>query len=393
MAALALFIILFLASKIEGKTIIVDVSGNGDFSDLQEAINFASEGDKIIIISGEYGSITINKSISIEGKSIIVGSILIEANNVSISGLIIKDCYYAIKIKGDYNIVRNCSIFNNSHGIAIQGDNNQVLFNKIFRNGYEGIDLEYANYNKIKGNEIYRNAWGIYMEKSHNNMVSQNSIRRNGEGIVIQGGKNNVVKMNNITYNQNKGMHLCCHSEENLIFQNNFIGNKDNVYCYGGVNYWDFGSIGNYWDDYNGSGAYKIYGENMDEYPANEPFNINTQLSYKIYILYPKEGEKVKKEIIIRGIAEQERKVEIKVDDGEWKEAYGVLIWYAKIDTTNLSNGEHIIYARCGNATTFCHIYVDNEKETPAFSLLFLLLAIIFILTIFPRVKFDRRAR
>ena len=386
---ITIFIVLLLAFafKVEGKIIVVDSSGNGDYEDLQKAINECSEGDKIVVMAGEYGSVVINKSISMEGENATLYGIEINANNVSISGFIIKDGYYAIDIAGNNNVIENCTIFNNSHGINIKGDGNKIIHNKIFRNSYEGINLDYADDNEIKGNEIYRNAWGIYMEKSNNNIIYMNIIKNNHEGIVIQGGKGNIVRMNNITGNEYKGIHLCCKSEKNHIFNNNFIGNKNNAYCYGGINYWDNDGVGNYWDDYDGKGEYEISSGNVDEFPAEKPFAINISHSYRIYILSPQPGEKIKGKIVVRGIAEKEAKVEIKIDDGEWKKASGTLLWYAEIDTTELPNGEHTIYARCGNATTSCTIYVENEKGMPSFTFIAFFAAFIIIFLSHKRFK------
>ena len=385
--AILLAIILLFAFKAGAKTIIVDASGGGDYENLQEAIDACSEGDKIIVMAGEYGNVVINKSISIEARNATLNGVEIKADNVSLSGFIIKDGYYAVEIDGNNNIIENCTIFNNSHGINIKGDKNKILHNKIFRNNYEGINLDYANGNEIKGNEIYRNSWGIYMEKSHKNLIYMNIVGKNHEGIVIQGGKENVVRMNNITDNEYKGIHLCCRSEKNYIFHNNFIKNKNNAYCYGGINYWDDGSVGNYWDDYDGGGGYEVSSENVDRFPADKPFAINISHSYRIYILSPQSGEKVKGKIVVRGVAEKDARVEIKIDDGEWKEANGRLLWYAEIDTTELSNGEHIIYARCGNATASCYIYVENEKGIPSFTFMLLLISFLIMLSCHKRFK------
>ena len=48
------------------KTYIVDISGGGDFTSIQEAIDNASSGDTIYVWEGEYfENIVVNKSISL----------------------------------------------------------------------------------------------------------------------------------------------------------------------------------------------------------------------------------------------------------------------------------------------------------------------------------------
>ena len=89
--------------------------------------------------------------------------------------------------------------------------------------------------------------------------------------------------------------------------------------------------------------------------------------------------------------------VEIKIDAGGWKTAMGTTTWTFTWDTTSVSNGDHIIYARSYDGSDYSNtemvlIIVDNvyeannEKDTVdqtdeegGFSPLMLFIILIFI--------------
>lgn len=349
-------------------------SGPNNYTALQDAINASSPGDRIIVFAGTYGRVTVNISLlTMEGRGAIIGGIQINANSVTLDGFIIKNRYRAVTIDGNYNEIKNCTIFNSSYGIKIsgyydkisrtlKGTHNKIHQNKIFNNGYYGIWIDHGEQNEILQNEIYRNEIGIYLQKSHEHLMAYNTIRNNNIGVKIQGGENNTVKRNNITDNSGKGIYFCCHSHTNTIYENNFIENELHAYCYSGENLWDFGGRGNYWDDYDGKGVYVIYGENIDHHPSSIPYDVN-QPSYELYITAPKENEEISGTYTVSGISEKEGKVEVKIDDGPWRDAYGAFAWNLEIDTTVLSNGEHTIYARCGSLASSVTVYVNNTEN------------------------------
>ncbi len=357
-------------------------SGPNNYTELQDAINASVSGEKIIVFAGTYGGATVNVSLLyLEGRGAITGAIKINANSVTLDGFIIKDSYHAVTIDGNYNEIKNCNILNSSYGIKIngyydkishtlKGTHNKIHQNKIFNNGYYGIWIDHGENNDITQNEIYRNEIGIYLQKSHEHLVAYNTIRNNDIGVKIQGGENNMVKRNSIVDNDKRGIYFCCHSHNNTVYENNFIGNDLHAYCYSGENLWDFGGHGNYWDDYDGGGVYVIYGENIDHHPSSTPYDVS-EPSYEIYITAPKKNEEISGKYTVMGLSEKEGKVEIKIDDGPWMEAYGTFSWSVEIDTTALSNGEHTIYARCGSSSSSVAVYVnnaENEQNTPSFT-------------------------
>ena len=67
---IALFVILLIMDQnVEAKTVTVDDDGGEDFTNIQDAIDFADEGDIVFVYSGTYyENVIINKSINLEGE-------------------------------------------------------------------------------------------------------------------------------------------------------------------------------------------------------------------------------------------------------------------------------------------------------------------------------------
>ena len=365
--------------SISGTVLYVGGSGGNNYTTLREAVNHSMDGDTIIIFHGVYEGATIKKSVTVIGRNAIITSgVFIKTNNVILENLLIKDCHTAIKIYGDNNTVKNCTILNNSYGINVEGNFNNILSNKIFKNYQYGIHLDYAHGNMIESNEIYRNKWGVYMMNSRENLLLKNVIKNNEIGIKLQKSQNNIIKLNNITKNRDNGVYMCCYSMNNLIYMNNFIENGYNAYVVGGGNKWDNGKNGNYWDDYDGGTNYSINKKNIDYHPSSSFYFINGSTP-KVYILQPEENEVVRGEIMVKGISESENGVKIKVDNGIWEKANGTFLWYWMLDTEKMKNGEHTIYVKCGNVVEERHIVVENRK-TPSFSFLMFILSFLVYL-------------
>lgn len=345
---------------------------------IQDAINASMSGDKIVILSGVYKGFSVDKTLYIEGRdTIIEGEIKILANNVSVENLVIKDALYGIEIKSSGNAIRNCSIVNCSNGLHIEGNENEIVGNKIFKNKYYAIWVDYSHNNKIISNQIYANGHGMYAQHATNCYIAQNIIENNeASGIRLQTCANVTVKNNEIR-NNGKGIYLCCRSENNLIYQNNFIDNKYNAYCSNvGENKWSYNGKGNYWSDCFGK-IYEIGEKNVDECPAKKPWSINICQENKIYITYPVNGSKIKENTVVRGVYEGNETVMYKIDNGSWEKAYGKYIWSFYLNISKLNEGKHTIFVKAGNATDSINIYVEKEREkkSPAFELIFLLLA------------------
>lgn len=292
--------------KNSDKKLITIQGKNQTYLTINEALNDAIKNDIILIAAGTYEeSLTINKTISLIGENknitIISGNktgdvISIIADNVNISGFTIinsgsmsyGDIDAGIDVRSNYNTISHCNILSNeNYGIYLRTNtkNNEIKFNMINNNTY-GIYLNYAKGNIIKSNNISQNEeYGIYFgSQSNDNNISNNVFYENKYAIRIKGSQNNVLTKNYIMNNPN-GLYFCCGASYNYVYKNAFINNTNwhvNDYL---QNYFDNGSIGNYWDDYtgldeNGDGIgdtpYKILnGNNKDNYPIIDKKSID----------------------------------------------------------------------------------------------------------------------
>lgn len=261
-----------LPSNYQVRTIYVDDNSNKDYKTIKEAIYNAMPGDTIYVYNGTYSeNFTINKSINLIGenkeKTIIQRSnniydnylIKITADNVKISGFNIEDDSYK-KIKNNTNIPI-ITLFNDSIGILIESDNNEINNNTISNWGNGILISQSQNIVILNNNITYNYISSIYIKNSSKNIITNNNIKNNKIGIIF-----NVNSTNNVLYHNNflNSTYHHIYSESNNIFYNETV------------------KQGNYYDDYNGTDKnndgigdkpYNIYGgKNIDLYPLMNPY-------------------------------------------------------------------------------------------------------------------------
>jgi parallel beta-helix repeat protein len=298
MLTLLMISTLFLAFNVQPArssptTIIVP----DDYPTIQAAINNASAGDTIFVRAGTYDcNIRIDKPLTLKGENnqnttlrlhgggdFNVG-FYVNASGVTISGFHLTSDY-AMLIMVDERAVTadNCVIKDNvleEYGtdalvlFGSQGD--EVVGNVISSQGGSCMYLVSSSNCLLMNNSLSGSEWvGIMLDySSNNNTVSNNFITNQIDstgltfGAITLGATSsgNTVTGNTLV-NNDYGVSCGQYTENNVIYHNNFVGNKqqanDWLINMPRTNFWDNGypSGGNYWSDYRGndsfSGAYQ----------------------------------------------------------------------------------------------------------------------------------------
>lgn len=211
-------------------------------SNLQAAIDAASPGDTLLVAAGVYDRITIQKSLNLVGSGAVIRAgnrdacVNIDADNVRISGFLVRDGFYGIKL----NYVKGCLVSNNtviycaqpgiallfSDGNTITGNN--ASFNGIVGEGWYGIYLSNSNDNLISDNVAYGNgAYGINLFPScRNNTIRGNVLQGNMYGLyMFTDCAENLIEKNDLSRNTNSGLDLRINCTGNLILNNTMEGN------------------------------------------------------------------------------------------------------------------------------------------------------------------------
>lgn len=264
----------------KSRIIYVDDDGDVDFMHIQDAIENASNGDRIFVHNGTYYErLIINKSINLIGasreKTIIIYNSSNESSEIDIIRINTNEC----RIEKFKIIGPNDS--SETIGINIDSSDNNIS-NNIIHGTYRGVIIgRDARNNNVSRNSFYNNTYGIFVYVSYDNNIFTNNISNNFNGIRMVNSENNMVFNNNIRLNQ-QGILTCCGSGNNYIYLNNFIENnewnaRDELF-----NKWNYGILGNYWDDYVGE-------DNDGDGIGDTPYNIpnkhggsNTKDSYPV---------------------------------------------------------------------------------------------------------------
>jgi parallel beta-helix repeat protein len=304
-----------------------------------QGLNLAKNQGGILLVSSQ-NSAVMNNYIAESGEGIgiynsfndsivgnnINGNVGIHAggNGTRITNNIVKADSTGITVNGCYQTITDNTVEAGTFGsgnkiIDLKGSYNTIMRNRLVGQTYVGIVLE-GSYNSfyeniiVKGeqmrasgdwNIIAKNTFtdsGITVSSGSNNIVCANTIV-NGLGLGI-GGQNNLYYANHVENNYYVGAEVIgteAHSFNNRVYHNNFINNTQQVKNWGAnpTNFWDNGSEGNYWSDYNGTDAngdgigdtpYFVKSETFDEnlgsvvdavhgqdnYPLMSPFDVSS---------------------------------------------------------------------------------------------------------------------
>ena len=252
---------LILTEK-QRNTKIVDKNGNGDYRNIQDAIDKEPEGTTIYIKSGSYNEIiNINKKINLIGENKENTAILSESEQnkysirlnepeIIIEKLSIKNngpgLYTSgIKITASNTKIIDCYIYDTPVGIAIFTSNNVISNCEFYGCTDEAIALLGTSYSECKYNKIinckfYKNCDGLELQYSSENIITNCEIFNNthaGINAITSSNDRNIISNCNIYNNNVHGLYISSSSYNKIIdcdIYNNDDGNivmsKDTVY-------------------------------------------------------------------------------------------------------------------------------------------------------------------
>lgn len=217
-----------------------------NYTNIQDAVDAASDGDMIIVRDGTYNEdIDVNKRLAIQSENGSTNCIVQAANSdehvfyvsasyVNISGFTITGATWGTTVMyldsvDSCNISTN-NISNNGYmGIWLNDSSNNILTKNNISNNLDGIKFELCNNNNtIIDNNILSNKWyGIdFWHFNNNNIITKNNISNNGnDGIWISSfSDNNTLTNNNILNNNGYGIWLDL-SSNNIVTNNNVSNN------------------------------------------------------------------------------------------------------------------------------------------------------------------------
>jgi parallel beta-helix repeat protein len=207
--------------------ILVDDDGDGDYSNIQDAIDNASEGDTIEVYSGTYTEtdIIVDKQLILQGidselgggggtgKPLIINNyddkkvIKVTMDGCSIFGFHIIStgcCSRGIYLyqSNNHNVYQN-EIDKINNGIILwESSNNKVYENEVTETTSSAISSSYNSFNnQIFDNFVFDCGYGIMVDNFAENInVYNNTIRKiNAIGIDISRANNNTIHRNKIT--------------------------------------------------------------------------------------------------------------------------------------------------------------------------------------------------
>lgn len=204
----------------------INVSANSYVKTIKQAIMVAKPNDTIIIKAGEYaeGNIIIDKSIIIigEGDPVIDGInkgeiFTVTANNVKISGLVIKNS--------------GISYLEENAGIRLENVQNCIIVNNKFINNFFAVYIAKSANCLIKNNYIEgekkreaNSGNGIHLWYCRDIIIAENTILNHRDGIYFEFVRNGRITRNYSEGNLRYGLHFMfsdsCEYRENTFVKN-----------------------------------------------------------------------------------------------------------------------------------------------------------------------------
>lgn len=141
-----------------------------------------------------------------------------------------------------------------------------------------GVVLAYSSGCSLRNTSVSDSFWaGVHLRSSKGNTLVTNSISSNIYGIELISSCNNTFLNNIIWENTQIGVSCGTGSDHNLFYLNAIARNEQmNARDNGYDNRWNTSGVGNFWNDYSGSGEYDIPGAagSVDYHPSRYYYHV-----------------------------------------------------------------------------------------------------------------------
>ena len=234
-----------------------DGSSERPYQNITSGIERASSGDRIFVFNGTYYEhIIISKQVSLVGENPF--NTVIDGEGREFSPIVHVFNTENVVFDG-FTVQNTASGFGvGGAGVLIWQARNITVRNCVATKCYFGIQVGNSINCRFLNNILIDNhAYAIdFRIGSTNNSIINNLVANNPTGIYIEEAS----------------------SQFNVFYRNNIVSNTNQATLFGGLNYWDNGAEGNYWDDYsgfdlNGDGIGDVSYFNIDGFPLMEPWN------------------------------------------------------------------------------------------------------------------------
>lgn len=224
-----------------GTTFIISADKTNN---IQNTIDKAQDGDRIIVKSGTYrGNVNVTRPLILmgldtgKGKPILnaaqkQSAITIFADGVWLEGFELANSGSSasdagLRILSSGNFIKGNVATNNSYGFYLgPSSSNNTITNNLMRANYVGLSLLRSNDNHISGNTARNNSFaGVYLSESRENTLIGNLILQNfWVGILVSNSSNNALEGNYAEGNRDEGIWLL-NADGNALFGNSAVNN------------------------------------------------------------------------------------------------------------------------------------------------------------------------